>query len=235
MLQRAQQDYGSDAALITCDDGETVESTFHHPYWVVEGQNLDERPQPDQVPTGAEVPGVQGRWVDAGDVREGDVLLSRSGLRTTVTEVRLTPVYKRVYHLYVDNLHNFTVGNGQWLVHNGHNGNTHYADWDLYGPGGKRITGADELSGVDFPLNGRRLSFPEQSWHGHTEGKIIDDLWRAGKLKPGTTLVINGQLPACSNCRGIMKWTSEAFDITVVYRGEGIPVGWMGGTALKFF
>ncbi len=107
-------------ALITCDDGETVESTFHHPYWVVEGQNLDERPQPDQVPTGAEVPGVQGRWVDAGDVREGDVLLSRSGLRTTVTEVRLTPVYKRVYHLYVDNLHNFTVGNGQWLVHNGH-------------------------------------------------------------------------------------------------------------------
>ena len=26
----------------------------------------------------------------------------------------------RVYHIYVEDLHNYSVGNGEWLVHNGH-------------------------------------------------------------------------------------------------------------------
>ena len=29
--------------------GSRISSTYHHPYWVVEGRELDERPKPDHI------------------------------------------------------------------------------------------------------------------------------------------------------------------------------------------
>ena len=71
--------------------GAEVRSTYHHPYWVVSGEDLDERPTPDQLGEQLQsVPGVEGRWVDAGDLRPGDVLLSRTGGESTVESVEAT-------------------------------------------------------------------------------------------------------------------------------------------------
>jgi hypothetical protein len=76
----------------------------------------------------------------------------------------------------------------------------------------------DELSGVDGVLpKGTKLSFPEQSWWGHTEGKIIGDLMDAGKLQKGRWLTIRGTLPPCSSCRSIMEWASKQFGMVVEY------------------
>ena len=55
--------------------GEWIESTRHHPVWVVEGKNLEERPRPEHVRQAETADAtVPGRWVDAGDVQPGDVL-----------------------------------------------------------------------------------------------------------------------------------------------------------------
>jgi hypothetical protein len=107
----------------------------------------------------------------------------------------------------------------------------HIADWDLRGPRGGHIDGGTEISGVDFPLpKGTRLSFPEQSWYGHTEGKVILDLWESGKLKPGRTLDFDGELPPCSQCKNIMKWASETFEMTIVYVDkDGTMWVWING------
>ena len=66
------------------------------------------------------MPGVEGRWVDAGDLRPGDVLLSRTGGQSTVESVEATHTPTTVYHLYVEDVHNYAVGDLEWLVHNAH-------------------------------------------------------------------------------------------------------------------
>ena len=103
--------------------GSEVKSTYHHPYWVVSGEDLDQRPTPDQLGEQLQsVPGVEGRWVDAGDLRVGDVLLSRTGGQSTVESVEAEHTPTTVYHLYVEDVHNYAVGDQEWLVHNAHTG-----------------------------------------------------------------------------------------------------------------
>ena len=62
--------------------GEQIRSSFHHPYWVCEGPDIDRRPRPDHLPNVPEATKVPGRWVDACDLLVGDVLLLRSDRRT---------------------------------------------------------------------------------------------------------------------------------------------------------
>lgn len=96
-----------------------IESTYHHPYWVVEGRDLDARPKPDHV-AAAEVQNaiVPGRWVDAGDLRVGDVLLLRDGRHSRVDEVLVRQVEQPIYNFQVQGLHNYAVGPHCVLVHN---------------------------------------------------------------------------------------------------------------------
>jgi hypothetical protein len=107
----------------------------------------------------------------------------------------------------------------------------HYAEWELFGKRGRLIDDGDEISGVDFALKpGERLSFPDQSWFGHTEGKIIWDLYDKGMLKAGRTLQIQGQLPPCVNCQKIMQWASEHFKISIDYMDDtGKIWTWING------
>jgi len=97
----------------------------------------------------------------------------------------------------------------------------HYAEWELKGPKGGLLGRGDELSGVDVVVpKGKKLSFPEQSWLGHTEGKIISDLIDAGKLGKGKWLTISGKLPPCPSCQRIMEWTSKQFGTVIEYVDE---------------
>ncbi|MBI3837746.1 MAG: hypothetical protein HY288_07405 [Planctomycetia bacterium] len=99
--------------------GRKTESTYHHPYWVVEGQNLNDRPNPDHV-VSAEVSGtvVPGRWVDAGDLQIGDIMLLLDGRRLPVEEILGRHVHDHVYNFAVDGLHNYGVGPDCVLIHN---------------------------------------------------------------------------------------------------------------------
>ena len=112
----------------------------------------------------------------------------------------------------------------------------HVAGWDLWGPRGGHIGSGTETSGGDFGSGtGKGLSFPEQSWYTHTEGKIISDLYAQGKLGPGRAVDIHGELPPCSQCRNIMQWASEKFQMTIRYvdKNEVIWV-WKNGGFSKF-
>ncbi len=99
--------------------GRKIESTFHHPFWVVRGEDLDRRPTPDHVAS-AMVPGatVPGRWVDAGDLRVGDELLLMDGRRERVENLVVRHLGELVYNFRVDHPHNYAVGPDGVLVHN---------------------------------------------------------------------------------------------------------------------
>ena len=99
--------------------GGAIESTYHHPYWVVEGQDLAERPEPDHVRAATVRDAiVPGRWVDAGDLRIDDVLLLQDGGRLPITEIILRQATCRVYNLAVEGLRNYAVGLNSVLAHN---------------------------------------------------------------------------------------------------------------------
>ncbi len=107
---------GNSASLTIA--GETVTSTLLHPYWVVRGEGLDDRPRRDHlaaVPVGATTPG---RWVDAGDVVVGDELLLRDGRVVAVESIHHEPFEDTVYNFEVENLHCYAVGGINVLVHN---------------------------------------------------------------------------------------------------------------------
>jgi hypothetical protein len=99
--------------------GETIESTYHHPYWVVEGPHFDRRPIPDHL-VSAEVKGatVPGRWVDAGDLWVGDIVLLMGGRRLPVDDVAVRYVEQSVYNFAVNQLQCYAVGKLAVLAHN---------------------------------------------------------------------------------------------------------------------
>ena len=70
--------------------GEPIESTYHHPFWVIEGEGLAARPRPEHIDD-ATVPGaaVPGRWVDAGDLRLGDLLLLKPDRRERISAMAI--------------------------------------------------------------------------------------------------------------------------------------------------
>jgi hypothetical protein len=106
---------------ITDDDGscEVIECTEGHPFWVVGGIALANRPQAeDAVPEGAE-PTAGGRWVEAGSLRVGDTLMTRDGGYVVVAGVSSQTTRRVVYNLTLASLHNYAIGDDGVLVHNG--------------------------------------------------------------------------------------------------------------------
>jgi hypothetical protein len=95
-----------------------IRATADHPFWVVEGAGLPDRPAPRHVPA-VELQGpVPGRWVDARELQAEDRLISQlgkvCGIRSVVGEVGQSTVY----NLTVEGVHTFAVGTDHILVHN---------------------------------------------------------------------------------------------------------------------
>jgi hypothetical protein len=113
-----QNDYVGDLVELTVA-GERIQSTYHHPFWVIDGRDLDVRPRPDHLQLAWEPNAkVPGRWVDAGDLKVGDILLLMHDRRSPVEAVEVRQVSAKVYNLQVADLHNYAVGRGGVLVHN---------------------------------------------------------------------------------------------------------------------
>jgi hypothetical protein len=115
-----RHDANYDGSLVTLDVGVgEVTATAYHPFWVVEGQDLESRPALRHVEVnedrGRSLPG---RWVNSHDLREGDVLFLRDGGPVTVRRVRQRHEQTPVCNLTVKGLHTFAVGQNQLLVHN---------------------------------------------------------------------------------------------------------------------
>ncbi|MCA9205598.1 MAG: hypothetical protein KDA59_21240 [Planctomycetales bacterium] len=66
-----------------------------------------------------EARGLPGRWLNSQDLRPGDLLTTREGLRVTVVNVVLADaVAQPVCNLTVERYHTFAVGESAVLVHN---------------------------------------------------------------------------------------------------------------------
>lgn len=85
---------GDELVLVTLE-GETIETTVGHPFYV------------DEV-----------GWLDAGDLQVGMDVWQADGTTGTVDEVTFESTDAIVYNLTVADSHTFFVGYGEWLVHN---------------------------------------------------------------------------------------------------------------------
>jgi hypothetical protein len=107
-------------------DGEEdkITSTAGHPFWVISGEDLENRPRPEHI-TAAEQElrddksAIPGRWVDAQDLYPDDVLLLRNGREATIWNVEFYRESQKTYNFAVDDLHCYAVGQLAVLVHNG--------------------------------------------------------------------------------------------------------------------
>jgi hypothetical protein len=98
----------------------TVVATAYHPFWVLEGHDLANRPRPRKLAdTEDEDLALRGRWVNSHDLMAGDLIYSTEG-----RELRVLKIVQRyaeqfeVCNLTIAQNHSFAVGNDGVLVHN---------------------------------------------------------------------------------------------------------------------
>ncbi len=101
-------------------DADEIVATAGHPFWVVDGQDLQSRPQPKQLAVGEDAgQALPGRWVDSHDLLPGDVIQCLDGRRRVVEQITLRQVQGvPVANLTVESNHTFAVGECGILVHN---------------------------------------------------------------------------------------------------------------------
>ena len=99
--------------------GHAVQATWNHPFLVVRGDDLHSRPRPMDLPDDEAVTTPHGRWVEADDLRVGDVLLSGTYGEVIVASVSREQRSEEVYALEMLDHHNHTAGSIHALVHNG--------------------------------------------------------------------------------------------------------------------
>jgi alpha-tubulin suppressor-like RCC1 family protein len=113
------QSYPYDGDIVTVQVGkDVVRSTGNHPFFVQWGEGLEGRPWPGDVPATESGLTRGGRWAEARDLREGDVLLTAKHGSVSVTAVSANHEAVEVYNLTVDRLANYAVHRNGLLVHN---------------------------------------------------------------------------------------------------------------------
>jgi hypothetical protein len=76
-------------------DGKTIETTPGHPFYTSDGE-----------------------WVEVKDLELGDLIMNLDLEYGTVESIEIVPQVQVMYDLTVDEVHNFAVGDGAWVVHN---------------------------------------------------------------------------------------------------------------------
>ncbi len=95
-----------------------IKATGNHPFWVISGDHLADRPMARDVPVHEQDATAGGRWVEARNLRVADTLL-----RNNRQSVRVDNVYESngnfiVHNLEISMFHNYSVGSMGVLVHN---------------------------------------------------------------------------------------------------------------------
>lgn len=98
----------------------TVVATAYHPFWVLEGHDLANRPRPRKLAdTEDEGLALRGRWVNSHNLMAGDLIYSTEGRELRV--LKIVQTYEEqfeVCNLTIAQNHSFAVGNDGVLVHN---------------------------------------------------------------------------------------------------------------------
>jgi hypothetical protein len=140
---------------------------------------------------------IPGRWINAIDLRVGDIWFTRDGRRVPVTNVSVRHVQMKVDHLQVEGLHNDAVGHTGVLVPNSSgsvnprvvvrqsptDANRLFFDFDPAAPGGRggasvRLDPGQGLASIDGVH--KNVSLPARS----TGGLLAEGLQQGGMPKP---------------------------------------------------
>ncbi len=119
VLQRHDSRYRGAIVTVRTSEGE-VTATAYHPFWVMEGHELANRPQPKELAEHEdEHQSLAGRWVNSHDLFAGDLLYTHDGHQVRVLSIEQHyEDESRVCNLTIDHNHCFAVGNHCLLVHN---------------------------------------------------------------------------------------------------------------------
>ena len=111
VLQTFERVNDQDLLAIKIGD-ETIQVTPGHPFWVVRGEDLESRPWPEHAGERLANAALTGRWVDAGDLRVGDVLYLKNGELREIEEILVLEGGQQVYNFHVEELASYAVGEG---------------------------------------------------------------------------------------------------------------------------
>jgi ankyrin repeat protein len=114
---RNEHSYSGEIVTIRTEGG-AVKVTANHPFLVIQGEALSRRPPARDVPPAQRQVGSTGRWVEAGDLEEGDALLARGGKSVPILSLSRETDRIQVYNLLVDDCHTYAVGPAALIVHN---------------------------------------------------------------------------------------------------------------------
>ncbi len=109
--------YEGDLISINCGEI-TMQATGNHPFFVMEGESLLTRPQPADIDDIENISLLHGRWVEARDLRPGDILKCKNDEGMKITSLSSKDADTVVYNLMVEAYHNYTVCSEGILVHN---------------------------------------------------------------------------------------------------------------------
>ncbi|MEV8248431.1 polymorphic toxin-type HINT domain-containing protein [Streptomyces rochei] len=212
----ADGDEGDKTASVIATDG--------HPFWVE----------------------TLGQWIDATDLQPGQWLKSSVGFRVKVTALKhWTAASETVHNLTVSNAHTYYVlaGATPVLVHNT-GGNGHMCDISVTSSDGS--TSNISLESGDMTPEEAALGYPNKTAFTHTEHRFSrmagastgpkvslpnDPFADKFPLKAGDAVRMQGQLPACSRCKGAMNRMVRELGVSVTYDWSG-PKGdgsWTAG------
>jgi len=117
VLKRQSFQYEGDVISIRTDQT-TIPATGNHPFYVLSGDRLASRLLPQDVSKKEQGMVGPGRWVEARDLQEGDVLLTKSGEGLIITSLLRRNEKTEVYNLDVEGYNNYAVHHKGILVHN---------------------------------------------------------------------------------------------------------------------
>lgn len=117
VLGRQTHQYEGDMITVRLGDI-AIQATGNHPFYVQRGAQLTSRPFPEDVPIEEQQITDQGRWVEARDLLQGDMLLGTGGEGWVITDVASRYESTEVHNLSVEGNHNYAVHRVGILVHN---------------------------------------------------------------------------------------------------------------------
>lgn len=119
VIERHDSNYYGPLVTVTTDGG-PIRATVYHPFWVVQGFDLEERDTPRELAEDEDQGlALAGRWVNSHELRAGDVIIGRDGRELRVRRVEQEYVEAfPVSNLTIEEHHTFAVGNDGVLVHN---------------------------------------------------------------------------------------------------------------------
>lgn len=117
VMQTFENTYTGEVILLEIED-EVIEVTGGHPFWVVDGVNLASRPIVDHILYGERGMTPNGRWVNARDLKPGDIFLDYFDNEFTLENISYRYDTVTVYNFEVVGTHSYVVSSLGVLVHN---------------------------------------------------------------------------------------------------------------------